>query len=265
MSTFDETQHPRGQATNAGQFQAKSNDGPASRLGDRATRLAEAGDLTREVIAIRRNRSLSDEDKGRVAELEARIAALTARPGRKSRAIERVALTPMNRTAMAFIPFEGQDDKLDLNPPYQRGSVWTGAQHRSLIESILRGVPIGAVTINDRWSTNGYSGDTGYAVIDGKQRIETIRGFFADEFSVPADWFEDDEIADEDADGEIRFSQLTIRGQRRAENWPVPTIQSSIASVEGEAHLYGLLNSGGTAQTDADIRNARDVASGRDS
>ncbi|MBN9214818.1 MAG: DUF262 domain-containing protein [Microbacterium sp.] len=263
MSDFDETQHPRGQAANAGQFRDKQNDAPAGDLTDRTSRIAEANHLRAEFNALRRARILSPEDKARSEELAAQIAALYARPGRKRQPIGRLALSPMNRTAMSFIPHEGQDDRLELSPPYQRGSVWTVEQRRALIESILRGIPIGSVTINDRWSTNGYNGDVGYAVVDGKQRIETIRGFFADEFSVPADWFEDEEIADETPDGEVHFSQLTDRGRRRAENWPVPTIQAAIGTVEGEAHLYGLLNGGGTAQTAADMANAREVAAGK--
>lgn len=34
MSSFDETQHPRGQAGNSGQFRGKNNDAPDGSLGD---------------------------------------------------------------------------------------------------------------------------------------------------------------------------------------------------------------------------------------
>lgn len=228
---------------------------------DRPSRIAAARNLEAERSALRRSRALSTADAARIDELDDQIAALYARPTRQRRPLVHLTLTPRNRTAGSFLPREGEDS-LELNPPYQRGSVWTVHQRRALIESILRGIPIGAVTINDRWATNGYSGTVGYAVVDGKQRIETIRGFFANEFTVPADWFDDDEIADEDEHGHVTFAQLTVRGQRRAENWQVPTIQSTIATVEGEAHLYTLLNSGGTAQADADLANARAVAEG---
>lgn len=260
MNAFDETKHPRGQTANSGQFASKSNDAPAGALDDRPARMAAASSLESELSALRRSRVSSDQDKAREADLRAQIAAAYARPARAQKPISKLELTPMNRTAQSFIPYGDRDDKLELNPPYQRGSVWTLEQRRALIESILRGIPIGAVTINDRWASNGYTGDIGYAVVDGKQRIETIRRFFGDEFSVPADWFEDDEIADEDEDGEIRFSQLTERGQRRAENWPIPTIQSVIPKIAGEARLYGLLNGGGTVQTEADLQNAQSIA-----
>ncbi|AUG29499.1 MULTISPECIES: DUF262 domain-containing protein [Microbacterium] len=262
MSTFDETKHPRGQAANSGQFAAKTNEPPAGTLDDRAARMAAAASLEVELSALRRSRVPSDEDKAREAELRSQIADAYARPSRQRKPISKLSLTPMNRTAQSFIPYDDREDKLELNPPYQRGSVWSLGQRRALIESILRGIPIGAVTINDRWATNGYTGTVGYACVDGKQRIETIRGFFADEFSVPADWFEDNEIADEDEDGEIRFSQLAERGRRRAENWAIPTIQAAVPTVAGEARLYGLLNSGGTAQTEENLRIAQGVAEG---
>ena len=265
MSTFDENQHPRGQAANAGQFRAKTDAAPDGALTYRSARLTRARQLEVELSAMRKSRLPQNQTQGRISQLEDQIASLYVRPSRARQPIRKLGLTQLNRTAQSFIPYPDRDDKLELNPPYQRGSVWTLAQRRALIESILRGIPIGSVTINDRWATNGYTGDVGYAVVDGKQRIETIRGFFADEFSVPADWFDDNEVADETTDGEVHFSQLTDRGQRRAENWPVPTIQSVIATVEGEAHLYGLLNGGGTAQTDADMANARDVADGEKS
>lgn len=264
MSSFEESQHPRGNATNRGQFRTKENDAPMGSLDDRGARVQQAKELEAELNTIRRSgRLLSDTQKKRMEQLKQQIAGAYARPARRAAPLERLDLQPMNRTAMSFVPHEGQDDQLELNPPYQRGSVWTTEQRRALIESILRGIPIGSVTINDRWSTNGYNGDVGYAVVDGKQRVETIRGFFADKFSVPADWFEDEDIADETPDGEVHFSQLTERGRRGAAAWPIPTIQAAIGTVEGEAHLYGLLNGGGTAQTEADMANAREVAGGK--
>lgn len=64
---------------------------------------------------------------------------------------------------------------LDVDTPYQRGPVWTQEQRQNLVRSLLRGLPIPAIVLNDRanpdWvARNGHplDTDTPYsAVIDG--------------------------------------------------------------------------------------------------
>ena len=71
----------------------------------------------------------------------------------------------------------------DLNPDWQRGSVWTRDQKPKLIDSIEHGYPIPHLTIWTR--PHGKS-----VMVDGKQRTETIVGFVSDEFCAEGnDWF----------------------------------------------------------------------------
>lgn len=72
---------------------------------------------------------------------------------------------------------------LDLNPDWQRGSVWTRDQKPKLIDSLDSGYPIPHITL---WTR-----PHGRAVmVDGKQRTETIVGFIADDFAgYDDDWF----------------------------------------------------------------------------
>ncbi len=71
----------------------------------------------------------------------------------------------------------------DLNPDWQRGSVWTEKQKPKLIDSIDNDYPIPHITL---WTR-----PHGKAVmVDGKQRTETIVGFINDEFCAAGnDWF----------------------------------------------------------------------------
>lgn len=62
---------------------------------------------------------------------------------------------------------------LNLNPGFQRDSVWSESDRRKLIDSILRNCPIPAVFFYRR----GKEGELTYDVIDGKQRIETVLMF----------------------------------------------------------------------------------------
>lgn len=154
-----------------------------------------------------------------------------------------------------------QRDLFDLNPPYQRASVWTTAQRVALIESLLRGIPIGAIIYNSRGLGRGVRyGEPMYAVIDGKQRVETIRAFVDSEFAVPAWWFDEDEVTSRD--GEATYADLTDIGRRRIMVLSMPGLEAHVKTVEEEAAIYDLVNTGGTAQTDEDIANARAVAKG---
>jgi hypothetical protein len=158
---------------------------------------------------------------------------------------------------------------LDLNAPYQRGSVWTLDQRIALVRSWLLGIPVPAVLVNNRctdlWRrANGSSPlDTGkgmWACVDGKQRIESAIAWFEGDFAVPASWFEADrvETVEETEDGPyVRYSGLTQAGQRIFVNRAfLPVIEAQVATVEDEADLYLLINMGGTAQTETDLANA---------
>lgn len=162
-------------------------------------------------------------------------------------------------------------DGLDLNPPYQRGSVWTEDQRINLVRSWLSGVPIPAVTINNRHAANRHRVSSeegyGYAVIDGKQRIETTLAWFDGELAVPASWFEADSVETtvETEDGPyVNYNGLTRLGRSKLHlQARLPVIEVAVQSVEEEASLYLLLEQSGTAQTDADVQNARLVAQGK--
>ncbi|KAB1645441.1 hypothetical protein F8O06_04880 [Pseudoclavibacter sp. CFCC 14310] len=110
-------------------------------------------------------------------------------------------------------------------------------------------------------STRVFGSDAMCGVIDGKQRIETMRAWASDEFSVPADWFDDKDITPEavDSDGMVTMSGLSARGRRRSTGWPMPAVQTSVRTLAAEAEVFRLLNSAGTHQTDEDMAHAAHV------
>ncbi|MSU90516.1 DUF262 domain-containing protein [Rhodobacteraceae bacterium 2CG4] len=59
----------------------------------------------------------------------------------------------------------------NLTPSYQRGDVWTNSDRQSLLESILRGVPLPSIIL----LRTGPS--TPHEVVDGKQRLTAILRF----------------------------------------------------------------------------------------
>ena len=158
---------------------------------------------------------------------------------------------------------------IEMNPPYQRGDVWTVEQRRNLIRSLLLGVPIAALVLNRRgsnqaWQDNeGDPGETWYAVVDGKQRLTTMVMWFDSKLFVPADWFAPESLPEGMALGaEVTYGGLTIRGQRFVgQAFNVPVAEARLGSLSEEAEVYGLINQAGTAQSAADLDRARAIAS----
>lgn len=194
-----------------------------------------------------------------------------------------LTLQPMNSPVAQFLPRDpdepgGERDSYDFDAPYQRGSVWSDEQRRNLIKSLIMKLPIGATII----SKLPYDRQKVFRVLDGKQRLLTIRAFVNDEFAVPGHWFHARDLADEsDRAGEVRFSQLSDGGKFRFTMRPIATIEfdpktevvradddsgwirtdrSEEEMLQAEAELYLLINFGGVAQTDGDMDRAAAVA-----
>jgi hypothetical protein len=74
-----------------------------------------------------------------------------------------------------------RDEKLDLNPWYQRRSVWTRPQKAYLINTLLERKPIPALYV--RHSINMEQGRSVKEVVDGQQRARTIIEFYNNEFT----------------------------------------------------------------------------------
>jgi uncharacterized protein with ParB-like and HNH nuclease domain len=138
-----------------------------------------------------------------------------------------------------------------LSPPYQRGDVWGTKRRQNFIRSLLQGIPVPSVVMNDRLRAD-FVGDrsTSYSVIDGKQRITTILMFFAGELLVPADWFD---LVDCASNKElVSFPDLTKRGQRRFENLPFACAETYLTNEADEQVVFDLINFGGLAQGEVD-------------
>lgn len=179
------------------------------------------------------------------------------------------SMSPTNRPLEGFV-YNYSTGRLLLNPPYQRGDVWTDDQRGLLIRSLLMGVPTHDIIINkrltDAWQKlNGLS-PYNDVVIDGQQRILTVVRWFDGEFGVPASWFQPSWLAepvDLDARPMVTFAGLSSKGRRSFENFTFSCAQAQVTSVEAEAEIYSLVNGGGTPQTDADMANAQRVAEGK--
>src|SRR4051794_29530468 len=76
-----------------------------------------------------------------------------------------------------------REGTLEIKPPFQRKPVWVARQKSYLIESILLGLPVPEVYIQQIVDDEG---TTTYAIVDGQQRIRTVLQFIGVE-SDPAE------------------------------------------------------------------------------
>ncbi len=78
-----------------------------------------------------------------------------------------------------------RNGQLDLDPPYQRKSVWTGKDRQFFLDTIFRDYPSPAIFLHKTMEANGSST---YHVVDGKQRLETILRFINNKIRIAKDF-----------------------------------------------------------------------------
>lgn len=75
--------------------------------------------------------------------------------------------------------------QLNLDPPYQRKSVWSPTDKRFFIDTIMNDYPAPPVFLH---KTTDDDGRATYHVVDGKQRLQTIIDFTRNKIRIPDDF-----------------------------------------------------------------------------
>lgn len=78
-----------------------------------------------------------------------------------------------------------EKDQLNLNPPYQRRSVWSPKDKRFFIDTVLNNYPAPPIFLH---KTLNEQGKATYHVVDGKQRLQTIIDFTKGIIRIPDDF-----------------------------------------------------------------------------
>lgn len=133
------------------------------------------------------------------------------------------------------------DTGLVLNPPFQRAGVWTEAQQRRWIESLLMGMPLPAIFLNrfvDGHPVYGYR----EIVIDGQQRLRATAAFLDGSLAVRGERFAAQDKAFQNG---FRYGVAC------------PVVTTTFKTLHECAELYLMLLTAGTAHTAEDIEKAR--------
>ena len=117
---------------------------------------------------------------------------------------------------------------LIVSPEYQRRPVWAPKDQMLLIDSIARGVPIGAITLYAD-SSRGYDV---WEVIDGKQRLTSVLDFLDDKLTIKTSYIEKAGLDDDEfdvANDEVTrkyhdrpYSDLEIQYKMRLAQYQIP-------------------------------------------
>ena len=156
--------------------------------------------------------------------------------------IERLRLSQTARP-LDVLHHWSKERTLELSPPYQRGEVWGKIRQRNLIRSIVFGIPIPSIIINDRFSA-GWENDESIAVIDGKQRITSILRLLDNRLQIPGEWF--------GMKGMVYYSELPLPQQRGLKQRPIQFCEGQLKTMEDEQELFELVNFGGVPQGESD-------------
>ncbi len=144
------------------------------------------------------------------------------------------------------------DGDIDLAPDFQREYVWKDLQKTRLIESLLLGIPLPAFYFNQE-------ADGSYQVVDGVQRLTTIRQFMNDQHALGKD---DLEYLKSFADQ--RYEQLDGPTQKR-----LRTTQIVVHVIEPQTpedvkfDIFGRVNTLGSPLSAQEIRHAMSRARSR--
>jgi len=149
--------------------------------------------------------------------------------------------------------------KINMSPTYQRrGRLWSEEKQAKLIDSILNDYDIPKIYLADFTSVNTPLNEakTSYAVIDGKQRLETFFQFFDNKLKLANDFVYLREPSLKL--GGLSFEDLKLKFQRVAQKFEkyTPAIISVISDEEERIdEMFVRLNSGLVVNA-AERRNA---------
>lgn len=164
-------------------------------------------------------------------------------------------ITPIygNKDIQDFISLFNED-RLNLEPGFQRKSVWQTIDRKKLIQSILQNYPLPSVFL---YKSTDEDGRLVYDVLDGKQRLESVfmfQGlgqFRRDKFSIKMQLHEDDDVE------EWAWKDIQKKGHEHLiTGYKIQTVEVS-GSLDDIIELFVRINSTGKRLTGQEKRHAR--------
>ncbi|MBF4622917.1 DUF262 domain-containing protein [Clavibacter sp. VKM Ac-2872] len=147
-----------------------------------------------------------------------------------------------------FLDINGQG-RLDLDPSYQRKSVWTRSDRQYFLDTIFNNYPSPAIFLHKDIDDNG---NATYHVIDGKQRLETVLMFVANALPIK-DTIGDTRLANK------KWRDLEGEADLRRTFWDYEFTVEMLDSIEPAVvnEVFGRLNQNSRKLLPQEIRHSR--------
>jgi hypothetical protein len=139
-----------------------------------------------------------------------------------------------------------REKRLELNPDFQRGSVWTPAARTFLIDTILRQLPVPKVYLRTKIDVS--TKHSIREVVDGQQRLRAVIDFAEDKFALS-------KRASEFAGK--KYSDLAEKEQETFLGYPIAVDQLVNASTDDVLEVFARLNSYTVTLNGPEKRHAR--------
>ncbi len=138
--------------------------------------------------------------------------------------------------------------QLDLEPPYQRRSVWSPKDRRFFLDTIFRGYPSPPIFLHKQI----IGGKTTYSVVDGKQRLETILRFAENKISLDKN-FGDNRLAGKKWKSIMRDEELA----RVFWDYVIPVEFTNVTDTTLVNEVFDRLNRNSRRLTEQELRHAK--------
>lgn len=154
---------------------------------------------------------------------------------------------PSQQDLSWFIDLYNQE-KLNLEPPYQRKSVWLPKDKRFFLDTIFNNYPCPAIYIQKDTDENF---STVYNVVDGKQRLTTVIDFYRNKIRL------DNTFHDERLDGKKwnEITDVTLKRNFLNYSFTVETLDSMDNTSWND--VFDRLNRNAKTLSDQELRHAR--------
>lgn len=152
---------------------------------------------------------------------------------------------PTQQQVTWFLDLDNQG-KLNLDPPYQRRSVWSLKMRQRFLDTIFNNYPCPSIFLHKVTDDNGL---TTHHVIDGKQRLQTILDFAHDKIRLPEDF--DNGLAG------LVFSEIDIKGRRKFWDYVITVDNMQLLDTSMVSEIFDRLNRNTVKLSQQELRHAR--------
>jgi hypothetical protein len=134
-------------------------------------------------------------------------------------------------------------DQIDLDPPYQRLSIWDPKKQQCFIDSVINGFDIPKLYLHQISPTSPKTNKYKYAVIDGKQRLLSLWEFMSNKLPLAEDFvfFDDETIPAAGAKYEDLMAKFP-RLRARFDSFDVPITVVQTDDINFIDDLFARLN-----------------------